>query len=111
MSRYQHEKRETGIQRASEWSGEARRSVDSAPGLHGHDLRGLELRVHRAVVSSVPAATGWQACTLAAIDESRQRPEAEKQDEKNGESAPHLNLMINGHSRTAQTKVQFSSKR
>jgi hypothetical protein len=46
------------------------------------------------MVRAVPPAARWQARVRAAIDEGRQRPEPEKQDEENGEAAPHLKLML-----------------
>jgi hypothetical protein len=46
------------------------------------------------VVHPVPPATGRQACVFAAVDKSRQRPESEEQNQKDGEAAPHLKLML-----------------
>jgi hypothetical protein len=82
------------IKRASEWSGEARRSVDAAPGPHGPGLCEPDLRVHCAVVGSVPPATCGQARVSAAVDQGRERPQTEEQDKKNGEAALHLKIML-----------------
>jgi hypothetical protein len=89
MSRHQHRKCRSVIERASERSRKARRRIDAPPGPHGHDLR-----VHCAVVRPVPPAARRQACVRAAVDEGRQRPQPEKQHEKNGEAAPHLKPML-----------------
>jgi hypothetical protein len=43
---------------------------------------------------TVPAAARWQARVSAVVDEGRQRPEPEEQDEENGEAAAHLKLML-----------------
>ena len=89
MSRHQHRKCESVIERASERSGKARGRIDAPAGTRGHNLG-----AHGAMVRAVPPAARWQARVRAAIDEGRQRPEPEKQDEENGEAAPHLKFML-----------------
>jgi hypothetical protein len=46
------------------------------------------------MVRSVPPAAHRQARVSAAVDQGRQWPEPEKQDQKNGEAAPHLKPML-----------------
>ena len=94
MSRHQDRKYRSVKERASERNGKARRRIDVKARSHCHDLRGLDLRVHRAVMRTVPAAARWQARVSAVVDEGRQRPEPEEQDEENGEAAPHLKFML-----------------
>jgi hypothetical protein len=53
------------------------------------------------VVHAMPPAARGQFCLFAAIHSRRKRTEAEDQDQKNGEAAPHLPLMVHEVSRTA----------
>lgn len=89
MSRHQHRESRSMIERAGQRSRKARRRIDATARPHGHDLR-----VHRAVVRPVAAAARRQARVLAAVDKGRQRPESEKQNQEDGEAAPHLKLML-----------------
>jgi hypothetical protein len=43
---------------------------------------------------SVPSAAWRQARVFDAVDEGGQRTESEKQDEEDGEGAPHLDIML-----------------
>ncbi len=89
VSRHQHRECRTVIERAGEWSGKARLRIDATARSQGHNLC-----VHCTVVRSVPAAARRQACVRAAVDEGRQRPESEEQDQEDGEAAPHQNPML-----------------
>lgn len=49
---------------------------------------------HGAVMRSVAAAAGGQARVVVGCERGRKRPQPEKQNEEDGESAPHLQLMV-----------------
>lgn len=55
----------------------------------GHERVG-----HGAVMGSVAAAAGRQARIVIGMESGRERPQAEKQNEQDGERAPHLEFML-----------------
>jgi len=56
---------------------------------HGHDAL-----VHGAMVRSVPPAAWRKTAVLSAVNQGRQRPQSEEQQEDDGEATPHLRLIL-----------------
>lgn len=83
--------RGAGVIRAGERRGKGR------PGI-GLRLRRGHLHGHGAVVRSVPPAAGRQSGVVAGFERGRKRPEPEEQDQEDGKSAPHLQLMLHERS-------------
>jgi hypothetical protein len=46
------------------------------------------------MVRPVPPATGRETRILSTVDQGRKRPEAEEQQEEDGEAAPHVISML-----------------